>query len=66
MRTPHEVHLKLILIVPLLAFQLSTIDTKAQVPCQTPPSEGQDSTWRQNSTVNVMIDPTFSAVRKFL
>jgi hypothetical protein len=31
---------------------------RAQVPCETPNGQGQATTWRQNSTVNVMIDPT--------
>jgi hypothetical protein len=64
MRTPHEICLKLLLIGALITLTLSVIDTKAQVPCQTPPGQGQSTTWRQNSTVNVMIDPTFSATEQ--
>ena len=35
--------------------------TQTEPPCQTPPSQGQITTWKQGETVNVMIDPTFSS-----
>jgi hypothetical protein len=63
-KTPHKFPSKLILILAVLVFALSGTDLIAQVPCQTPTAQGQASTWRQNATVNVMIDPTFSPAQQ--
>src|SRR3982751_5014598 len=29
-------------------------------PCEPPPGQGAGAAWRQNATINVAIDPTFS------
>jgi hypothetical protein len=61
MRSPHQFACKLTFIVAVLTLLLLGANVSAQVPCATPPADGQASTWRQNATVNVMIDPTFTA-----
>jgi len=63
MRTASPILAKLVLILAVLTLPLSAI-LMAQVPCETPPGQGQATTWRQNSTVNVMIDPTFSSAQQ--
>lgn len=59
MRTSSAILAKLVLILAVLTLSLSVV-LRAQVPCETPPGQGQVTTWKQNSTVNVMIDPTFT------
>jgi hypothetical protein len=60
MRTPHKFALTLALITfaSILSFLIAAV--RAQVPCTPPPTQGKSSAWKQNATVNVMIDPTFS------
>jgi len=64
MRTPHEFLRNLALITCVLAFPLLVPDARAQsptpTPCATPPAQGQATTWKQNATVHVMIDPTLT------
>jgi len=62
MRPPHNLTHNLALIALFSTLQLLTANADAQVPCATPPAqpEGQVTTWKQGTTVNVMIDPTFS------
>jgi hypothetical protein len=60
MRTPHEFLRNLALFTSLLTLPFLVPDARAQVPCATPPAQGQATTWRQNATVNVLIDPTFT------
>ena len=64
MRTPHQFACKLTLIIAVLTFPFLVPEASAQTPCATPPAQGQITTWRQNSTVNVMIDPTFSPTQQ--
>lgn len=64
MRTPHKVAHNLALITLLLTPPLLVTDAAAQVPCATPPAQGKSTAWKQGATVNVMIDPTFSATQK--
>ncbi len=62
MRTPHKFAYNLILIVAVITFAISLAVTvnRAQVPCEPPPVLGKSTTWKQNATVNVMIDPIFT------
>lgn len=64
MRLPHSLPSKLTLLAIVLTFPFLTIGVSADVPCATPPAQGQITTWSPNETVNVMIDPTFSPTQQ--
>jgi hypothetical protein len=61
MRLPHKFAHHLALITVSLTLPFLVPDVRAQVPCATPPAHGQLTTWKQDTTVNVMIDPTFTS-----
>ena len=62
MRTPHKFAHNLALITAVLTvpFLVPAVHAQAPVPCATPPALGKTATWKQGTTVNVMIDPTFT------
>jgi hypothetical protein len=64
MRTPHKFALSLALITfaSILSFLVAAV--RAQVTCTPPPTQGKSSAWKQGTTVNVMIDPTFSPTQQ--
>ena len=63
MRIPHKFAHDLALITAgiVLTFPIPLTYVRAtEVPCETPPAQGQSTTWKQGATVNVMIDLTFT------
>ena len=67
MRIPHRVAHDLALITAVIAFSfpIQLTDVSAtEVPCETPPTQGKSTTSKQGATVNVMIDPTFTATQQ--
>jgi hypothetical protein len=68
MRTPHRLVYNLALIIAVLSFPFLVADVRAQsptpTPCATPPAQGKSTTWKQATTVNVMIDPTFTPAQQ--
>lgn len=64
MRTPHELLLNLALITVVLTLLFLVPDARAQVTCETPAAQGKETTWKQDATVHVMIDPTFTPTQQ--
>lgn len=65
-RTPLRRFFPTLVLSAITLVALTALRGLAQTepPCQTPPAQGQVTTWKQGETVNVMIDPTFTPAQQ--